>query len=149
MYDLKGRYLHQSEVPPNLLPGVREIQAFLTDFNVPHGIASNATKQFLANSIEQLNLNFDVFFGVEDYKYPKPHPEAYLSLAKYLGFNEKEYNSIWVFEDSLTGTAAAKSAGMIPIGILTQYSEAELRKAGSQLVFPTLLEAYKYLKNEI
>ena len=41
--------------------------------------------------------------------------------------------------------AAAKSAGMIPIGILTQYSEDELKAAGSQMVFPTLKEAYEFL----
>ena len=41
---------------------------------------------------------------------------------------------------------AAKLAGMIPIGILTQYSGEELKAAGSQLVFPTVLEAYQYLK---
>jgi len=34
---------------------------------------------------------------------------------------------------------------MKPIGILTQYSEEKLKKAGSILTFPTLLEAYKYL----
>jgi beta-phosphoglucomutase len=36
---------------------------------------------------------------------------------------------------------------MVPIGILTQFSEQELKKAGSKMVFPTLLEAYQYLKS--
>lgn len=148
LYLLKGKYLHDGLTPPKLLPGVREVQGFLAENNKPYGIASNATKQFLANSIKQLNIEFEVFFGVEDYEFPKPHPEAYLSLAKYLGFKEEDYASLWVFEDSLTGTEAAKSAGMIPIGILTQYTENELKEAGSQLVFPTLLEAFYYLKAE-
>lgn len=58
---------------------------------------------------------------------------------------KQENNGVWVFEDSLTGTTAAKLAGMIPIGILTQFTEEELKKAGSAMVFPTLLEAYQYL----
>ena len=43
------------------------------------------------------------------------------------------------------GITAAKLAGMVPIGILTQFTEQELRKAGSEMVFLTLLEAYQYL----
>ena len=83
--------------------------------------------------------------GVEDYEFPKPHPEAYISLAKKLNISTKDYSSTWVFEDSITGTKAAKAAGMIPIGILTQYTKEELENSGSKLVFPTLLEAYHYM----
>lgn len=82
---------------------------------------------------------------MEDYEKPKPAPEAYITLANALGFKQNDFKDIWVFEDSLTGTKAAKLAGMVPIGILTQYSENELKQAGSKMVFPTLLEAYQYL----
>jgi len=68
-----------------------------------------------------------------------------MMLANALGFTKEDYKDIWVFEDSLTGTTAAKLAGMHPVGILTQYPEEELKKAGSKMVFPTLLEAYQYL----
>lgn len=144
----KGKYLHNSGVPPNLLPGVVEIQTFLAENNLPHGIASNASRNFVKNSVKQLELGFEVMFGVEDYTNPKPHPEPYIMLAKQLGFSESEFSSLWVCEDSVTGTVAAKEAGMIPIGILTQFTEKELREAGSQLIFPTLLEAYQYLKEQ-
>ncbi len=146
LYFLKDKHLDIYFTKPKVLPGVTEITHFLTEKNVPYGIASNATKLFLKNSIHHLNLNFTTVFGVEDYVKPKPAPEAYITLAKALGFNEKDFESIWVFEDSLTGTTAAKLAGMNPIGILTLYSEEELKNAGSTLVFTTLLEAYKYLK---
>ena len=62
-----------------------------------------------------------------------------------MGFHQNDFKDIWVFEDSLTGTRAAKLAGMVPIGIMTQFSEEDLKEAGSVLVFPTLLEAYEYL----
>ena len=142
---LKATHLHAGTTPPTLLPGVREIQGFLAAQNIPHGIASNATKAFLTNSISQLSLGFTTWFGVEDYVYPKPHPEAYISLAKNLGIEKEDFENTWVFEDSLAGTTAAKKAGMVPIGILTVYSETELKAAGSQFVFPTLQEAYEYL----
>ena len=145
LYILKDSHLDKYFTVPTLLPGVREFTTFLSKENIPYGIASNATKQFLKNSVYQLNLNFSTVFGVQDYEKPKPAPEAYITLAKALGFLKEDYKNIWVFEDSLTGTKAAKLAGMIPIGILTQYSEEELKNAGSVLVFPTLLEAFQYL----
>ena len=120
---------------------------FFNKKKINFGIASNATRQFLKNSIHHLDLNFLTVFGVEDYEKPKPDPEAYIRLAKALGFSKIDFKDLWVFEDSLTGTTAAKLAGMVPIGILTQFSEQELKKAGSKMVFPTLLEAYQYLKS--
>ena len=146
LFLLKDKHLDVHFTIPELLPGVREITAFLNDKKIPYGIASNATKQFLKNSVHHLNLNFPVVFGVQDYVKPKPAPEAYISLATALGFAAPDFKDIWVFEDSLAGTTAAKLAGMIPIGILTQCSEEELKEAGSELVFQNLLEAYQYLK---
>lgn len=145
LFFLKDKHLDLYFKTPKLLPGVHEIVAFLNDKNVPNGVASNATKQFLKNSIHHLNLDFTTVFGLQDYEKPKPSPEAYITLASALGFKEDDFKTIWVFEDSLTGTTAAKLAGMVPIGILTHYSEQELKDAGSKLVFKTLLEAYQYL----
>ena len=146
LFELKGIYLHRGLVAPELLPGVREITKFLSLNGLPYGIASNATRQFVGNSIKQLDLDFETFFGFEDYIKPKPDPEAYLSLAKALGIPKAEFGNTWVFEDSKAGTNAAKEAGMVPVGIMTQFDEAELRDAGSQLVFPTLKEAWEYLE---
>ena len=146
LFELKGEFLHNSNIPPNLLPGVVEIQTLLMDKNIPHGIASNATRLFVKNSVSQLNLGFTTLFGLEDYLHPKPDPEAYLTLAKALNIPKDQYSNTWVFEDSIPGTKAAMDANMIPIGILTMNSEEEMLKAGSYLCFPTLFEAFKYLK---
>jgi beta-phosphoglucomutase len=145
LFFLKDSHLNTHFIVPKLLPGVIKFTSFLSEENIPYGIASNATKQFLKNSIHHLNLNFTTVFGVEDYVKPKPSPEAYITLAQELGFKNDDFKDIWIFEDSLTGTTAAKLAGMVPIGISTQYNEEELKEAGSVLVFPTLLEAYEYL----
>jgi len=145
LFFLKDKHLDENFVVPRLLPGVTEFELLLIKENIPYGIASNATKQFLKNSIKHLALDFKTVYGVEDYKKPKPHPEAYITLAKALGFKEADFEKLWVFEDSLAGTNAASSAGMIPVGIMTQYSENELKEAGSTMVFPTLKEAYDFL----
>lgn len=145
-FNLKSELLHNSQIPPTLLPGVKEIQQYLQTQNIPHGIASNATREFVKNSVQQLELGFTTTFGVQDFKKPKPDPEAYITLAKALDISSEDYNKTWVFEDSITGTEAAKQAGMVPIGILTMNSEEVMKKAGSQLCFPTLLEAFQYLQ---
>ena len=145
LYHLKDEHLDTHFKVPTLLPGIHEITSFLSEEKIPYGIASNATKQFLKNSIHHLDLNFSVVFGLQDYVKPKPAPEAYISLAKALKFEEENFKDIWVFEDSLTGTNAARLAGMMPIGITTNYSIEELKEVGSVLTFPTVLEAYHYL----
>jgi beta-phosphoglucomutase len=144
-FQLKAACLHISTNPPNLLPGVVEIQELLAQENIPHGIASNATRLFVKNSIAQLNLGFTTYFGLEDYTHAKPHPEAYLTLATALNIPQEDYVNTWVFEDSIPGTQAAIDAGMKPIGILTLNTEEEMLTAGSHLCFPTLLEAYEFL----
>ena len=146
LYNLKDEHLDTHFIVPHLLPGIHEITNFISEEKIPYGIASNATKQFLKNSVHHLNLNFPVVFGLQDYVRPKPAPEAYISLANALNFKEEDFKDIWVFEDSLTGTNAARLAGMIPIGITTYYSTEELKEVGSVLTFPTVLEAYQYLK---
>tara|TARA_B110000208_G_scaffold49588_1_gene65406 strand:- start:63 stop:710 length:648 start_codon:yes stop_codon:yes gene_type:complete len=145
LFLLKDKHLDIYFKVPKLLPGVREFTSYLSKEKIPYGIASNATKQFLKNSVLHLTLDFPIVFGVQDYVKPKPAPEAYITLAKALGFQKENFEDLWVFEDSLTGTTAAKLAGMLPIGIMTQFSEEDLKEAGSVLVFPTLLEAYQYL----
>ncbi|WP_405609393.1 HAD family hydrolase [Polaribacter sp. Asnod1-A03] len=145
LYNLKDEHLDKYFTVPKLLPGIREITQFLSEKKIPYGIASNATKQFLKNSIRHLDLNFTTVFGLQDYVKPKPAPEAYISLAKALNFKEEDFKDLWVFEDSLTGTNAARLAGMQPIGITTCYSKEELKAVGSVLTFQTVLEAYQYL----
>lgn len=147
LYLLKGDILHSSNTPPILLPGVKEIQQFLAIRSIPHGIASNATRMFVKNSVAQLDLGFKHIFGLENYKFPKPNPEAYITLANHLEIPAREYKNVWVFEDSLTGTKAAVDAGMVPIGILTMNTKEQMEAAGSQHTFPTLLEAFEYIEN--
>ena len=86
LFLLKDKHLDKYFKVPKLLPGVREFTSFLSEEKIPYGIASNATKQFLKNSIHHLNLNFTTVFGVQDYVKPKPAPEAYISIGRKLRF---------------------------------------------------------------
>lgn len=146
LYTIKGDKLHSSTVPPKLLPGVKELTKLLSEQDIPYGIASNATKQFISNSIDQLEIDFETFFGVEDYINPKPDPEPYIKLAKALDVEEVNFNNVIVFEDSVTGATAAIKAGMIAVGIETQHSGQILKDTGCNYSFSTLLETQSLFK---
>lgn len=148
LFQRKGELLHGSTTAPKLLPGVHEITGFLTSKALPFGIASNATRTFIKNSIQQLNLEFDIYFGIEDYSHPKPHPEPYQLLATALGVSASDYKDVIVFEDSITGIKAVCAAGMKAIGITTQYTPQELLGVGCTQTFPSLLEAHQWLAQE-
>lgn len=143
LYNIKGNKLHANTTPPNLLKGVRELTQLLKNEAIPYGIASNATKQFVGNSIQQLNIDFKTYFGLEDYNFPKPNPEPYIKLAIELGISKADFSEVIVFEDSITGATAAVNAGMFVVGIETQHNAETLKKAGCKYSFPTLLEAQK------
>lgn len=140
---LKHQHILKTTTPPDLLPGALKIQQFLEENNIPHGIASNAYTGFVENSVKQTGIGFKVCMGVDQFKEPKPSPIPYLTLADKLGIKKEDYAQTLIFEDSLTGMQAAAKTGMVPIGVLTQYSEAELKAHGAVKVFPTLLEAYQ------
>ena len=91
---LDENFLDENFTPPKLLPGVNEVAAFLKKRNIPYGIASNATKLFLKNSIKHLKIDFPTAFGLQDFTKPKPDPEAYITLAKALGFSAVSYTHL-------------------------------------------------------
>lgn len=140
---LKQAHLLATTTPPDLLPGVNEIQNFLEEKNIPHGIASNAYTAFVENSVKQTGTAFKICMGVDKFEKPKPSPIPYLTLAKHLGVKEEDYKNTLIFEDSLTGIKAAAATGMVAVGLTTQYTEDELLANGAVKVFPTLLEAYQ------
>ncbi|MEN8765764.1 MAG: HAD family hydrolase [Wenyingzhuangia sp.] len=140
---LKQTHLLETITPPDLLPGVNEIQQFLAKNNIPHGIASNAYTAFVENSVRQTAIDFKVCMGIDLFEKPKPSPIPYLTLAKHLGIKAQDFEKTLIFEDSLTGIRAAAATGMLAIGLTTQYTEEELIANGAVKVYPTLLEAYQ------
>ncbi|MGY5352594.1 HAD family hydrolase [Wenyingzhuangia sp. IMCC45533] len=142
---LKEEHLKQTVVttPPDLLPGAFDLEAYLTEKDIPHGIASNAPTSFVKNSVKETGIGFTVCMGVDQFSEPKPSPIPYLTLAATLGIKEEDFPETIIFEDSLTGIKAAAQTGMVAVGMLTQYTEEELLANGAVKVFPTLLEAYQ------
>lgn len=145
LMDKKHQAMLEGEVVADLLPGVREITASLKKHRIPYGIASNASKHYVAKTVEWLGIDFPVTMGYEDYVKPKPSPLAYMTLATALGVKQEDYKDTWVFEDSKTGISAAYAAEMHPFGIKGNGDGKALLENGANKLFKTLLEAHQEL----
>jgi beta-phosphoglucomutase family hydrolase len=101
-----------------LVPG---LHPFLDRFrSVPMAVASNAEPENVNFVIDRAGLRhyFRVVIDGHQVSRPKPDPEIYLRAATLL---EIAPSNCIVFEDSHTGIAAARSAGMRVVGVATTY----------------------------
>lgn len=101
---------------------------------VPLAIASGGLRREIEIGLATIGLRdcFGVIVAAEDVRQTKPHPEAYRQAAelleKRLGRRIETRRCVAV-EDSPTGIASAKSAGMRVLAVHTSYPPDALRKA--------------------
>ena len=90
--------------------------------------------------VEANNLKkyFEVILTADSVSHSKPNPEIFLKTATELKMNPEK---CVIFEDSIFGVKAAKSAGMGCVAVTTGvYSKQELEKEKPDLVVKTLNE---------
>jgi HAD superfamily hydrolase (TIGR01509 family) len=96
--------------------GARELLSRLQG-RVPIGLVSNSPLRFVRRSIELAGFEdfFDVVLSAHEVEAPKPAPDPYLEACKRLGVEPGP--DVVALEDSPTGVAAARAAGLTVIGI--------------------------------
>jgi HAD superfamily hydrolase (TIGR01509 family) len=110
------------------------------------GIVSGALRHEIEHALEAMKVRAAVDFIVsaEDTTECKPHPQGYLRGIAALGIDldgpAAARTGVVVLEDSLAGVAAAKNAGLRCAAVATSYPEAQLSKAGADVVVATLLD---------
>ena len=139
--EVKREELRRTESPAPVFPGVFETFLFLREKKIPFGIASNAPRKFILDTLNDLNLTVDVVIGIEDAGRPKPFPDPFLLCAKRLGIHHENHKETAVFEDSRHGLGAAIKAGMIAIGVTTQHPAHEMIESGAILTCTHLQDA--------
>ncbi len=97
--------------------GARELLERLRDQGVPIGLVSNSPLRFVRRSIEIVGFegHFDVVLSAHEVAAPKPAPDPYLEACRRLGVEPSP--SVIALEDSPTGVAAARAAGLTVIGV--------------------------------
>jgi HAD superfamily hydrolase (TIGR01509 family) len=97
--------------------GARELLERLRERGTPIGLVSNSPLRFVRRSIELAGFSdlIDVVVSAHEVAAPKPAPDPYLEACSRLGVEAGP--AVVALEDSPTGVAAAKSAGLTVIGI--------------------------------
>jgi len=115
--------------PQEPLPGVRPLLAELRRRGTPYALASSAWPNWIASLLEATSLagSFDVIVSRTMVEHGKPAPDIFLYAAERLGVAPER---CIVLEDTPTGIAAAKAAGMYAV---------QMRAAST--AFPPLPEA--------
>jgi len=129
-----------------LMPGVA---GMIDAIGLPCAIASNGLRVKMAITLRVTGLlpRFDGrWFGIDDVERGKPAPDLYLLAAK--TFQARPAHCV-VVEDSPTGIAAGRAAGMTVLGFAASLPPERLLEAGAHYVFddmahlPALLDALR------
>ena len=99
-----------------LMPGAYNLLTQLHKKNHTLAVATAADRNWAMRWLTNFNLlpYFQAISTGEDVKNNKPAPDVYLHAAQQLSVNPQR---CLVFEDSLVGVEAAKSAGMIVVAV--------------------------------
>jgi HAD superfamily hydrolase (TIGR01509 family) len=100
--------------PP--MPGVVDLLSALRAAGVAVALASNSVSVFVARALGAAGLHdaFDAVVTADRVERPKPAPDVYLAAAAAVGADPAGCVAL---EDSQTGVAAARAAGMAVIGV--------------------------------
>jgi HAD superfamily hydrolase (TIGR01509 family) len=97
--------------------GAADLLGRLKRRGTPIGLVSNSPLAFVQRSLEIVGFvdSFDVVISAHEVAAPKPAPDPYLEACRRLGVEPGP--DVVALEDSPTGVAAARSAGLTVIGI--------------------------------
>ncbi len=111
-YDAAVLRLLDKPVAP--LPGVRVLLDELQRRRLRVGLASASLRQWVDATLHGLGLEkaFDAIVSASEVQHAKPAPDLYLAAAERLGVPPRECLAV---EDTATGIAAAKAAGMFAV----------------------------------
>jgi len=104
-------------------------------------LATSTDRIKMMANLHEIGLDhgaFDAMVNGLDVERRKPFPDLFLEAAKRIGIAPA---ACWVVEDSVGGVQAAKAAGMRCLGLLTTFSETEIRAAGADIIVRDLAAA--------
>ena len=97
--------------------GARDLLEALRERGTPIGLVSNSPRVFVDRSLQLAGFetHFDVVLSAPEVAAPKPAPDPYLEACRRLGVEPGP--AVVALEDSPTGVAAARAAGLTVIGV--------------------------------
>ncbi|TFB49566.1 HAD family hydrolase [Cryobacterium tagatosivorans] len=96
-------------------PGARELLAELKDAGIPMALVTMSVERMARQIADLIDFAaFETIVAGDMVTHSKPHPEAYLAAAAFLGVEPAHCIAV---EDSAPGVAAAVAAGAVVIGV--------------------------------
>ncbi len=113
LLDLVGRRLVEEAGP---MPGAVELVRALRESGVPVAVASNTPGPLVRGALAAAGVAalFEVVVTADEVAEPKPSPDVYLRACELLGASPAAAIAL---EDSPTGVAAGRAAGMYVVGV--------------------------------
>jgi HAD superfamily hydrolase (TIGR01549 family) len=141
---LHAEAYREREAQVRLLPGAREILAFLTEAGVPWAIATSGYLESAGPTIDLLGVPEGVPIVTRDLvAHAKPDPDLFLAAAERLGVDITE--SV-VVGDSVWDLLAARRARALGVGLLSGgYGQDELERAGAYRVYEDPADLLRHL----
>jgi HAD superfamily hydrolase (TIGR01509 family) len=122
--------------------GARDLLERLKAQGTPIGLVSNSPLAFVLRSLAIVGFEaiFDVVISAHEVAAPKPAPDPYLEACRRLGVEPGP--GVIALEDSPTGVAAARAAGLTVIGVpsVDGIELLEAHHIAASLLDPTVVE---------
>jgi len=117
MAELDRMVVAELEHGVEAMVGARDLLEQLRERGTPIGLVSNSPLRFVLRSLEITGFEgiFDVVLSAHEVARPKPAPDPYLEACRRLGVTASP--SVVALEDSPSGVAAARAAGLTVIGV--------------------------------
>jgi HAD superfamily hydrolase (TIGR01509 family) len=131
----KEQFFREEAADVQTIKGLRTFLDTLEEAELALGIASSGSRGRVDFLLDRLNLkkHFRVVVTGDEVAHGKPHPAVFLKAAQRLRTDPCD---LIAFEDAFSGVKAAKSAGMMCIGIAQPDHASILLDAGATHVVP-------------
>ncbi len=128
-----------------MLPGVREILAYLKDCGMPAVLATSTHEAQAKKELADVGVlpYFSIVLGGDHVKNSKPAPDLFLAAAERAGVSPE---NCLVLEDSYNGIRAAHAAGMMPVMVPNLLEPTEEMQRLALAILPSLYEARTFLQ---
>jgi HAD superfamily hydrolase (TIGR01549 family) len=127
-----------------VLPGARELLAYLSQVGVPWAIATSGRLETAQPVLDLLKVPSSVPIVTRDQvPHAKPDPDLFLAAAERLGVS---ISTSVVVGDSVWDLLAARRARALGVGLLSGgYGEQELERAGAYRVYQDPADLLRHL----
>lgn len=138
---------------PKAYPGVKDLLELLYKYNIPTAICTGNRGVFAKMLMKKLGLDnlITAYVGSEDVVEQKPAPEVVFVALKRIGIEKNKSNdkSIWYVGDTTSDIKAAKSGGLLSIGIPEKDKVKTVKEANPDLMFNSMVDLFNYTKTKL